>query len=161
MIALIQRYHVGVLDAKLSTVSDFADSIGALRRATRRVVRTSLGDSTLTTAEVELMMLVHRRPGIGVGEAARVLVTAPNTVSTLVTNLCSSGLVERSADPDDRRAARLHLSSKGKKRVTTLKRRRIEVLEEAFDQLDEDERKALEESIPVMRHLIEHLDTLA
>ncbi|CAN5868034.1 MarR family transcriptional regulator [soil metagenome] len=146
--------------ARVSTISDFADSLGALRRATRRVVRTSLGDSTLTTAEVELLMLVHRRPGLGVGDAARTLVTAPNTVSTLVTNLARIGLLTRGADPVDRRAARLELTAEGEGRVATLRGRRMEVLEEAFDQLSEDERDAIAAVIPAMSHLIDHLDSL-
>ncbi len=52
-----------------------------------------------------MLVTVVESPGIGVAETARALGVAPNTVSTLVGQLVRAGLLARTEDAQDRRAA--------------------------------------------------------
>ena len=63
-------------------------------------------------AQLELLQLVEAEPGVGVAAAARSLHLAGNSVSTLVNQLVEADLLQRAVDPDDRRAARLHLTGR-------------------------------------------------
>lgn len=142
------------------TPTELADAMGRLRRAIRRAVRGDRLHPPLPPSERELLMLVHRSDGIGVGEAADALQVAPNTVSTLVTSLRRAGLLHRRPDPGDRRAARLHLSPAGRARVREVRRRRARVLDEAFDRLDYADRNLLLGALPSLERLIDALSSL-
>ncbi|NKY17143.1 MarR family winged helix-turn-helix transcriptional regulator [Tsukamurella spumae] len=85
-------------------------AVRAVRRGTRAVGGGPLRQG-LTGAQTELLRLLRREPGISVGEAARRLALAGNTVSTLVRQLVENGHVVREPDPDDARTARLRLTA--------------------------------------------------
>lgn len=70
----------------------------------------------------EIMILYHIRaktgsdcPGVKVSELSASLEVAPPTVTQLVNGLVANGFVERSTDPNDRRAVRLSLTDKGRR----------------------------------------------
>lgn len=84
-------------------------AVRAVRRGTRAVGGPPLREG-LTGAQAELLRLLRREPGISVGEAARRLSLAGNTVSTLVRQLVDLGHVVREPDPADARTARLRLT---------------------------------------------------
>src|SRR5581483_8164776 len=90
---------------------ELLEALGQLRRETRRRVGRPWPMQSLTGAQVELLRVVRREPGISVAAAARGLGVAANTVSTLVGTLVSAHMVRREADPQDRRVARLYLTS--------------------------------------------------
>src|SRR5690242_10328070 len=100
--------RAGSLEETLAT--ELATAWGGVRRRLRRGTRAVVGGEPLRGAQIELLRLVETQPGIGVGEAAGALHLAPNTVSTLVGELVTLGLLERRRDPGDRRAARLELT---------------------------------------------------
>ena len=106
--------EVGGLDA---LAFDLAEATTAVRRISRRAIRTGLDQQALAGAQVEVLVTVVESPGIGVAETARALGVAPNTVSTLVGQLVGAGLLERTEDADDRRAALLLPTAAGCTRV--------------------------------------------
>lgn len=138
---------------------DFADALGRLRRALRRVVRSSVSGQ-LPSSEIELLALVARSPGIGVGEAAEELHVAPNTVSTLINSLRKANLLIRRTHPRDRRAARLHLTSEGLERLDEIRVRRTSIVNEAFTLLSVGDRKLLVGSVPAIERLISALGSV-
>jgi DNA-binding MarR family transcriptional regulator len=77
--------------------------VGQLRRSVRRRVRQDWPHAPLPETHLELLRLVHDRPGLRVQEAAGALRLAPNTVSTLVNRLVAAGLLERRRDRRDGR----------------------------------------------------------
>ena len=106
--------EVGGLDA---LAFDLTEATTAVRRVSRRAVRARLDQQALAGAQVEVLVTVVESPGIGVAETARVLGVAPNTVSTLVGQLVRAGLLERTEDALDRRAAVLLPTAPGRTRV--------------------------------------------
>ena len=51
--------------------------------------------------------------GLKQSELAEMLDLQPITLTRLVDRLCANGMIERRADPNDRRAKRLHLTPLG------------------------------------------------
>jgi DNA-binding MarR family transcriptional regulator len=131
-----------------------------VHRRLRRGARAVHGGALLSGAQVELLRLVQARPGIGVGEAAGALHLAPNTVSTLVRSLCDEGLLRRRADARDGRAARLELTEAAHERIRRRQDERARLLALALDDLDADERAALDRALPALRHALAELEEL-
>src|SRR3954462_8975413 len=104
-------YPSSVSDENVAELADdLYDVIGLLRRRSRRLVGAPLPELALSGAQLELMRVVRRNPGITVADAARVLGLAANTVSTLVGQLLALEVLVRQRDASDRRVARLDLT---------------------------------------------------
>jgi DNA-binding MarR family transcriptional regulator len=140
---------------------DLLDAVGLLRRRTRRVVGRPWPIETLSNAQVELLRLVRRRPGVSVAEAATDLGLAANTVSTLVRQLTDAGLLRRLADADDRRVARLQLTAPAQRRVEQWRDRRTGLVAEAIAGLPAADQRALARAVPVIAALAAMLDVEA
>lgn len=132
--------------------------IGPLRRALRRAGRHGLPGEPMPTSQVELLRVVRLQPGIGVGEAAQQLGVAANTVSTLVNQLASARLLERGRDPDDGRAARLHLTARSRRRLALWRDQREQAMTAALDELDDRERESLGRALPALHKILEALE---
>ena len=64
----------------------------------------------MTRAQWALLRQLEANEGLKQSELAGLLDLQPITVTRLVDRLCASGLIERRADPDDRRVKRLFLT---------------------------------------------------
>jgi len=63
----------------------------------------------LTRAQWFILSRLEIRPGLSQKELAEIIEVEPITVGRLIDRLEAGGMVERRADPDDRRIWRLHL----------------------------------------------------
>jgi DNA-binding MarR family transcriptional regulator len=149
-----------VTDISLETAlaADLISATSGIRRALRRRVGRAGGISELSEAQRELVRVVRRRPGLRVGEAAAELHLAPNTVSTLVTNLCALGWLQRETDPEDGRSALLFLTPVAEARVTEWRDRRMAVLSDALCALGPDGQAAIGRAMPALQWLVERLE---
>jgi MarR family transcriptional regulator, transcriptional regulator for hemolysin len=64
----------------------------------------------MTRAQWAVLLRLERREGLKQSDLAEELDIQPITLTRLVDRLCDSGLIERRADPNDRRAKRLYLT---------------------------------------------------
>jgi MarR family transcriptional regulator for hemolysin len=67
------------------------------------------GQFGITRAQWVVLVRLDRFEGIKQSELAEMLDLQPITLTRLLDRLCDSGLIERRADPNDRRAKRLFL----------------------------------------------------
>jgi MarR family transcriptional regulator for hemolysin len=65
----------------------------------------------MTRAQWAVLLRLERREGLKQSDLAEDLDIQPITLTRLVDRLCDSGLIERRADPNDRRAKRLYLTA--------------------------------------------------
>ncbi len=115
--------------------------------AVRGLVRARLArGAKFTTSEwlrIETLRFIGSRKNPRVKDIAEYLsVTAPSATS-LVSGLVRKGLVVRSIDSNDRRIARIELSTKGKRILLSTMKRGNVVLSEFFAPLSKDELKKL------------------
>jgi MarR family transcriptional regulator for hemolysin len=64
----------------------------------------------MTRAQWAVLVRVERSEGLKQHELAEMLDLQPITLTRLIDRLCDSGMIERRADPHDRRAKRLFLT---------------------------------------------------
>lgn len=140
---------------------ELLSALAAVRRAARRHAGRPSELSSSTTAQLELARLVRRSPGISIAGAADVLRLAPNTVSTLVGELVSGGLLVRRSDPSDRRVARLDLTEAWKRKIDTWRDRRATAVGEALGRLSADDRHLIELARPALARLADELEPSA
>lgn len=134
-----------------------ADELMTVTTAMRRLVRRRLREErppTLRPAQAELMSVVDGRPGISVAAAARELRLADNSVSTLVNQLVAAGMLRREQDPGDRRVVRLGLTSAAQRHRAEWRDRRARLVGAHIDELDDEDRAAIEVALPALRRLL-------
>jgi DNA-binding MarR family transcriptional regulator len=110
-----------------------------------------LKDADLSMPQLAVLMSVGRSPGIGVGELAETLGVTTPTVSVALRKLEKQGWLRREADPEDRRAAHIHLTQKAMglaQKVRSFHRKRIDEFMDALSASEQDQLvKLLEKSI--------------
>jgi DNA-binding MarR family transcriptional regulator len=140
---------------KAALADNLMATVAGLRRLVRRQVRAQLPDqSALRPAQVELLRVVGRAPGIGVAAAARELHLAGNSVSTLVNQLVDAGMLARSVDPADRRAVRLELTPAARDRLAVWRRTRTEFVAGKLATLSTADTDAIAGALPALGRLL-------
>lgn len=132
---------------------DLYDVIGLLRRRSRRIVGAPLPELALSGAQLELLRVVRRNPGITVAQAARVLGLAANTVSTLVGQLLGLGVLVRERDASDRRVARLDLTPSARAGLEQWRDRRAQSTAVALAGLPAADRARLAAALPTIARI--------
>src|SRR6478672_6532966 len=114
---------------------EIGETAHALRKAyDRRAV--GLG---VTRAQWKVLFRLTRQPGLRQIELADMLDIEPITLSRIVDRLEEAGLVERVADPADRRAWRLHVTAKAQPLIEKLRAIADQMISEAFAGIDPEE----------------------
>jgi MarR family transcriptional regulator, transcriptional regulator for hemolysin len=111
---------------------EIAETGHALRKAfDRRAV--GMG---VTRAQWKVLFRLERQPGLRQIELADLLDIEPITLSRIIDRLEEAELVERVADPADRRAWRLHVTARAEPLIVKLRRVADEMIAEAFAGID-------------------------
>jgi DNA-binding MarR family transcriptional regulator len=145
----------------MDTAGELLDALTTLRRAIRRTAQRPAELASLTGAQLELVRVLRRNPGLSIADAARGLRVAPNTVSTLVRQLADAGMVVREVDVVDRRVARLYLEPTMQQMVEAWRDRRVDSVERALASLSPLERRRLESAIPILLSLGSELEEMS
>jgi DNA-binding MarR family transcriptional regulator len=128
------------------------DLYDALERLVR-FVRQLQGAGDLSGAAVSTLQRVLRDGPVPLGELARAeRATQPN-MTQLVTRLERSGLLERVADPADKRVTLVRVTAEGRAAVRRRREARAAALAPLLGRLDEADRAALAAALPVIHRL--------
>jgi len=90
----------------------------------------------VTRAQWKVLFKLTRAPGLRQVELADMLDLEPITLCRIVDRLEEAGLVERTRDPEDRRAWRLHVTAKAQPLVDKLHGIGAELVAQAFAGID-------------------------
>ncbi|SKB53412.1 MarR family winged helix-turn-helix transcriptional regulator [Sphingopyxis flava] len=123
------------------------ETIGFLMNDTARLFRRAFNARTkgsgVTALQWRLISYLKRHEGIRQGPLAELIEVEPITLSRMVDRLAEAGLVERRADPADRRAWRLHLTPRARDLLDVMRQTTNRLNEEATDGLNDAEREQL------------------
>jgi DNA-binding MarR family transcriptional regulator len=97
----------------------------------------------MTRAQWVILGRLSRQPGLSQNEMAAICEVEPITVGRLIDRLEMRGLVERRADPTDRRIRRLHLLPAAQPILDEIAGYREELTEVILSGLDEADRERL------------------
>ena len=113
--------------------------IGETAHALRKSFDRRAASMGATRAQWKVLFRLTRTPGLRQVELAELLDVEPITLCRIIDRLEESGLVERSKDPDDRRARLLHVTAQARPIVEKLRALASELAGEAFAGIDPGE----------------------
>lgn len=123
------------------------ETIGFLLNDTARLFRRAFNarmkGSGITALQWRLISYLKRHEGVRQGPLAELIEVEPITLSRMVDRLAEAGLVERHADPTDRRAWQLYLTPRARTLLGEMRRTTDKVSEEATEGLSAAERDQL------------------
>jgi DNA-binding MarR family transcriptional regulator len=114
---------------------EIGETAHSLRKAFDRLA-VGLG---VTRAQWKVLFKLTRYPGLRQVELADMLDLEPITLCRIVDRLQEAGLVERTRDPEDRRAWRLHVTAKAQPLIAKLQGVGDELVAHAFAGIDREE----------------------
>lgn len=131
-----------------------------LRRVIGRLARLLNASSStegLSPTQASVLGLVVSRGPIGLAELAEVEGLNKTMLSRIVTALDGDGLVSRSADPADQRAARLDATAAGRRVMARVVKNRTEIVSAIVRGLPEEATVSLLEALPALEALADGL----
>ena len=125
--------------------------ISDVSRLMRRAFDARARGIGVTRPQWQVLTTLARNEGVNQGRLAELLDVEPITVCRMLDRLQEGDLVERRADPADRRSWRLFLTVKARDLLAELSPLAEAMLDEALDGLSEDERVVLRAMLERMR----------
>ncbi len=129
----------------------------ALFRTTRLIQRRDPASTDpevdLTRTQLSVLASAARLGPLGLSELAQVEDVNPTMLSRIVAKLDDAGLIERTADPQDRRAARVQVTPAGHALHLRLRAARTLRLSERLAELTPTHRETLLAALPALEEL--------
>lgn len=132
-------------------MDDVLPLLGDTSRLLRRNFDARARDIGVTRPQWQVLVTLRRHEGTNQGGLAELLDVEPITVCRMVDRLQEAQLVERRADPADRRSWRLFLTPKANDLLAHLRPLADELTEEALDGLSQHERVSLQAMLTRIR----------
>jgi DNA-binding MarR family transcriptional regulator len=123
-----------------------------------RLIRQRSQGETLDTGSFWLLKTLGANGAMRVTDLATCTNLDPSTVSRHVTQLHRVGLIERTPDPDDRRAQRVQASSLGLRQLDAALRARLALLERTLDSWEPEDVRELDRLLTRFVHDIDALN---
>jgi DNA-binding MarR family transcriptional regulator len=124
----------------------------AANRLQRRLRQESLGG--LSPAQASALGSVGRHGSPTLGELAAIEQVQPPTMTRIVASLTEAGMVTRVADPNDRRSARVRITSSGERALERMRTRKNAFLLRRLDELTAEERQRAAELVELLERLL-------
>src|SRR5215470_11597321 len=138
-----------------TAVHDFRHDLMFLLHDVARLLRVDADKRArahgMTRAQWGILIWLERLPGLSQKELAELLEVEPITVARLVDRLEARGMVERRADPRDRRIWRLHLSPPAHLELREINRQRADMAGMVARGIDEDTLTTMIEALVRMK----------
>ncbi len=127
-------------------------------RLARQLRSTPAGlEASLTPTRISLLLSIDRRGPMRLGEVGETEGLNPTMLSRSVTQLVDAGLVARTSDDGDRRAAWVSITAPGHELAERMRQERTAAVNEGLAGLPEAHRRLLEQAIPALESLAEEL----
>jgi MarR family transcriptional regulator, transcriptional regulator for hemolysin len=133
---------------------EFAFSLNDVARMLRTYADHKASQFGITRAQWAVLVRLDRFEGLKQSELAEMLDLQPISLTRLLDRLCDSGLIERRADPNDRRAKRLFLTAAARPMLERLGDLGDEVMGTALAGVD---REAVEKMVALLATVKENL----
>jgi DNA-binding MarR family transcriptional regulator len=130
----------------------------AIARLSRRLRPTAAGAAAgLTPTRISVLLTIVRRRQIRLSELADTEGLNPTMLSRVISDFVADGLVARTSDDGDRRAAWVTPTTAGRRLAERIRRERTAALNRALEGIDVDDRLLLEQALPALEGLAEQL----
>jgi MarR family transcriptional regulator, transcriptional regulator for hemolysin len=130
-------------EGRMSLKRDLAFTINDVARLLRTYADQKAAQYGMSRAKWAVLARLDRFEGLKQTELADMLDLQPISLTRLLDSLCANGLIERRADPEDRRAKRLFLTPAARPLLERLGDLAEELMGTALAGLDQRDSKAL------------------
>jgi DNA-binding MarR family transcriptional regulator len=155
--ALPDTPETAAAGASDATAQQLTDVVTRLRRALRTSIRTEYPWEALPMAQIELMQALSDRSPARVGDLATRQRLSTSTVSGLIGQLMTAGLVVRGTHADDRRVAVVELTEAGRRQLADWQAAHQRRIGAGLERLDAAEQEAVAAALPALAKLVEYL----
>jgi DNA-binding MarR family transcriptional regulator len=111
----------------------------------------------LTPTRISVLLTVVREGPIRLSDLSESEGINPTQLSRAIAHLVETGVVERSADRGDRRAAWIKPTHAGRRLTERIRRERTDALNRALADLSPAERRRIDEALPALERVAEQL----
>lgn len=125
-----------------------------IQQVARRIRSNRAGDG-IADAQLSVLFALDKAGELTPGRIADLERVTPPSINRTLGTLEEAGWIERRPDPDDARRVLIRLSDAGGELVRETRRLRTAWFTQRLDALTADERRALDEALPVLRKLAE------
>jgi DNA-binding MarR family transcriptional regulator len=127
-------------------------------RLSRRLRSTAAArEAGLTPTATSILLGVDRGGPVRLAELAEWEGINPTLLSRVVAKLVDDGLLERTSDEGDRRAAWVSATAAGHRLAERMRRERTDAVNGALRELSERDRRQIESALPALEALAEEL----
>jgi DNA-binding MarR family transcriptional regulator len=133
----------------------------AIGRLSRRLRTTAAArEAGLTPTAISVLLNLARNAPVRLGELAESEAINPTMLSRVVGTLVDKGLVKRTSDTDDRRAAHVAITRRGGRLTERMRNERTQALNRAMGELSPADRYQIQRALPALEALAEQLREL-
>jgi DNA-binding MarR family transcriptional regulator len=130
----------------------------AIGRLSRRLRTTEAGAAAgLTPTRISVLLTVVRDGPVRLAALAAAERLNPTMLSRVISDLVDAGLLGRTSDDGDRRAAWVEATDAGHSLAGRMRRERTDALNEALAELSTTDRQVVEKALPALESLAEQL----
>jgi DNA-binding MarR family transcriptional regulator len=130
----------------------------AIGRLSRRLRTTAAGEAAdLTPTRISVLLSVVRDGPVRLSTLAASESLNPTMLSRTISSLVDAGLVTRTSDDGDRRAAWVETTVAGRKLAERIRRERTAAVNDALAGLSAAERGLIEQALPALEGLADQL----
>lgn len=140
---------------ELEAAQRLRQTIARLYRRLR--ITDASAEADLTPARVSALLHVDRRGPLRLSDLAEAEGLNPTMLSRMVSDLVEAGLLERTSDPADRRAAWVQATEGGSRLARQMRNERTQSVLSALDRLPASERRSVIKALPALERLSEQL----
>jgi DNA-binding MarR family transcriptional regulator len=115
----------------------------------------------ITLPRFDLLSNLVRRDGQTLASLSRTMLVTAGNITGLVDRAARDGMVERRADPNDRRAWRVHITPKGERAFREAERRHAARVAKLFSVLSQAELLTLLRALDKLRHSLREVELVA
>jgi DNA-binding MarR family transcriptional regulator len=127
-------------------------------RLSRRLRTTAAArEAGLTPTGISVLLNVDRTGPRRMADLAQAEGLNPTMLSRVVSDLVAAGLFERTCDLNDRRAAWLSATKRGRRLAERMRTERTEAVNAAMRDLSDQELRQIEKALPALEALAEEL----
>lgn len=143
------------LISDLDTAARLRTVIGRLSRRLRTT--SAARDAGLTPTAISLLLAVVRGGPMRLSELGESEGLNPTMLSRVVSGMVQDGLLRRSSDQGDRRAAWVQATAAGRRLAERMRRERTAAVDAALAELPEAQRRRIEQALGALEALAEEL----
>jgi DNA-binding MarR family transcriptional regulator len=122
-----------------------------------RRLRPTVAGSALTPSQISVLFTVVRLGPLGLSELAEIEAMNPTMLSRITAHLCDAGLLARQSRSDDRRAATVSATARGRRMRERVQAERAHALGKHVGRLAQDEQRLLWAALPALESLAEKI----